>query len=48
LLAGLLLYMNGFRNWLGSLRNRWPANLALLAALVLFAALLIQKLIETV
>lgn len=47
LLAGLLLYMNGFRNWLGALRNRWPANLALLAAIALFAALFIQKLIET-
>lgn len=47
LLAGLLLYMNGFRNWLGALRNRWPANLALLAAVALFAALFIQKLIET-
>lgn len=46
LLAGLLLYMNGFRNWLGALRNRWPANLALLAAIALFAALFIQKLIE--
>ncbi len=47
LLAGLLLYMNGLRNWLGRLRNRWPANLALLAALALFAALFMQKLIET-
>lgn len=48
LLAGLLLYMNGFRNWLGPLRNRWPANLTLLAAVVLFAALLIQKLIDVI
>jgi Mn2+/Fe2+ NRAMP family transporter len=48
LLAGLLLYMNGFRNWSGPLRNRWTANLALLAALALFAVLFIQKLIETV
>jgi len=47
LLAGLLLYMNGLRNWLGPLRNRWPANLALLTALALFAALFIQELIET-
>jgi hypothetical protein len=46
LLAGLLLYMNGLRNWLGPLRNRWPANLALLAALALFAVLLMQKLID--
>jgi len=48
LLAGLLLYMNGFRNWLGPLRNRWQANLTLLAAVVLFAALLIQKLIDVI
>ena len=48
LLAGLLLYMNGFRNWLGPLRNRWPANLTLLAALALFAVLLIKKAIEVV
>jgi Mn2+/Fe2+ NRAMP family transporter len=48
LLAGLLLYMNGLRNWVGPLRNRWPANLALLAALVLFAVLFIRKLIEMV
>ena len=47
LLAGLLLYMNGWRNWLGGLRNRWPANLALLAALALFVALFVNKLIET-
>jgi Mn2+/Fe2+ NRAMP family transporter len=46
LLAGLLLYMNGLRDWLGALRNRWPANLALLAALALFAALFVQELIE--
>jgi Mn2+/Fe2+ NRAMP family transporter len=48
LLAGLLFYMNGFRDWLGSLRNRWPANVALLAAVFLFAALLIHKLIDSV
>jgi Mn2+/Fe2+ NRAMP family transporter len=48
LLAGLLLYMNGFRNWLGPLRNRLPANLTLLAAVALFAALLIRKLIDTI
>ena len=48
LLAGLLLYMNGFRNWLGPLRNRWQSNLILLAAVVLFAALLIQKLIDVI
>jgi Mn2+/Fe2+ NRAMP family transporter len=48
LLAGLLLYMNGVRNWLGPLRNRLPANLTLLAAVTLFAILLVQKLIETI
>lgn len=48
LLAGLLLYMNGLRSWLGPLRNRWSANLALLAALALFAILFVEKLIETV
>ena len=44
LLAGLLLYMNSYRDWLGALRNRWPTNFALLAALGLFAVLLIHKL----
>jgi len=48
LLAGLLLYMNGVRDWLGPLRNRWPANLVLLAALALFAALFIQELLEAI
>jgi len=46
LLAGLLLYMNGMRDWLGPLRNRWFVNLALLAALALFAALFVQELLE--
>ena len=48
LLAGLLLYMNGYRDWLGALRNRWPTNLVLLTALGLFAVLLIQKLVEII
>jgi Mn2+/Fe2+ NRAMP family transporter len=48
LLAGLLLYMNGYRDWLGRLRNRWPANLALLGAMGLFAVLLIRKLVESI
>jgi Mn2+/Fe2+ NRAMP family transporter len=45
LLAGLLLYMNGWREWLGPLRNRWPANFTLLFALALFVALFIHKLV---
>jgi len=48
LLAGLLLYMNGVRDWLGPLRNRWFVNLALLAALALFAALFVQELVEAI
>ncbi|MGD8842631.1 MAG: Nramp family divalent metal transporter [Gammaproteobacteria bacterium] len=48
LLAGLLLYMNGYRDWTGVLRNRWPSNLALLAALALFAVLLAEKLTATI
>ncbi|MGW8310389.1 MAG: Nramp family divalent metal transporter [Thiogranum sp.] len=48
LLAGLLLYMNGYRDWTGVLRNRWPSNLALLAALALFAVLLAEKLTDTI
>jgi hypothetical protein len=48
LLAGLLLYMNGLRDWIGGLRNRWPANLALLAALGLFAVLFAHKLMDVV
>ncbi len=46
LLAGLLLYMNGFRDWLGPLRNRGPGNLALMATLILFTVLLINKLLS--
>ena len=48
LLAGLLLYMNGVRDWLGPLRNRWFANLVLVTALALFAALFVQELIEAI
>jgi hypothetical protein len=48
LLAGLLLYMNGVRDWLGPLRNRWFVNLALLAALALFATLFVQQLLEAI
>lgn len=47
-LAGLLLYMNSYRDWLGPLRNRWPSNFALLTAVGLFAVLLIQKLVEII
>ena len=46
LLAGLLLYMNGFRDWLGALRNRTPGNIALAATLVLFTVLLVNKLLS--
>ncbi len=46
LLAGLLLYMNGLRDWLGPLRNRSLGNLALLATLVLFTVLLVNKLLS--
>jgi len=45
LLAGLLLYMNGLRDWTGALRNRWPVNSALLVALALFAVLFVQELV---
>ena len=48
LLAGLLLYMNGLRDWLGPLRNRWPGNIALLAALGLFALLFIKTIADVV
>ena len=44
LLAGLLLYMNGYRDWAGQLRNRWSSNLGLCAALVVFLLLLVNKL----
>ncbi len=47
-LAGLLLYMNGYRTWLGPLRNRWPSNLVLMVSLGLFAVLLLQKLVEII
>ncbi len=47
-LAGLLLYMNSYRDWLGPLRNRWLANGGLLTALGLFAVLLIHKLLEII
>jgi Mn2+/Fe2+ NRAMP family transporter len=48
LLAGLLLYMNGVRDWLGPMRNRSFANLSLLLAVLLFAVLLIHKLIDII
>ena len=44
LLALLLLYMNNQRKWLGSYTNGWPANLALVSAVVLFGYLLADKL----
>jgi hypothetical protein len=40
--------MNGYRDRLEPLRNRWPTNLALLQALALFAVSSIQKLVEIV
>jgi hypothetical protein len=40
--------MNGYRDSLEPLRNRWPTNLALLLALALSAVLLIQKFVEIV
>ena len=43
-LAGTLLYMNNRRDWLGAHRNRWPGNLLLACALLLFLVLLIRKL----
>jgi Mn2+/Fe2+ NRAMP family transporter len=46
LLAGLLLYMNGVRDWPGALRNRTPGNIALAATLILFTVLLLNKLLS--
>jgi Mn2+/Fe2+ NRAMP family transporter len=38
-LAATLLYMNNKTTWLGDKRNRWRTNIALIAALLLFAIL---------
>ena len=46
LLAGSLLWMNARRRWLGEARNRWLANVALVAALVAFGAILVRQLMD--
>lgn len=43
LLAGLLLYMNNRRDWLGSLRNGVISNLLLAAGLLVFGILLLKE-----
>ena len=43
LLAALLLYMNTRRAWLGELRNGLPANLVLLASVLVFGILLYSE-----
>lgn len=48
LLAALLLYMNNRNRWLGEARNGWLSNLAIAAALMLFATLFVHKLLDSV
>lgn len=43
LLAGLLLYMNSARRWLGEYVNTWYTKLMLLICLLLFSILLIVE-----
>lgn len=46
LLAGLLLYMNNHRSWMGEMRNGMLTNLVLLASVLVFGLLLYNKLTE--
>jgi Mn2+/Fe2+ NRAMP family transporter len=46
LLAGLLLYMNNHRGWMGEMRNGILTNLVLLASVLVFGLLLYDKLAE--
>ena len=46
LLAALLMYMNNRSRWMRDYTNSWMSNAALLLALGLFAALLVNKLIK--
>lgn len=41
-LAAALLYFNGRKAWVGSLRNRWPSIVGLVATLVFFAWVALQ------
>jgi hypothetical protein len=45
LLAGLLLYMNNHRAWVGGMRNGALTNLVLLASILVFGLLLYDKII---
>ncbi len=46
LLAGLLLYMNSERRWLGQYVNRWYTKVLLVICLMLFSVLLIVEIQE--
>jgi len=46
LLAGLLLYMNNHRAWIGEMRNGALTNLVLLTSVLVFGLLLYVKLTE--
>ena len=46
LLAGLLLYMNNHRAWIGEMKNGALTNLVLLASILVFGLLLYDKLTE--
>lgn len=46
LLAGLLLYMNNHRAWVGGMRNGAITNLVLLASVLVFGLLLYDEIIE--
>ena len=43
LVAGLLLYMNSARRWLGGYANRWYTNILLLICLLLFSTLVVVE-----
>lgn len=47
-LAGMLLYMNNTRAWVGTLKNRWPMNALLLLSLALFGFLAWTEIAEMV
>jgi hypothetical protein len=46
LLAGLLLYMNNHRGWIGEMKNGILTNLVLLVSVLVFGLLLYDKLAE--
>jgi len=47
-LAGTLLYLNNRREWMGTLANRWPGNLALIVCLAAFGVACLREVLTIV